>query len=88
MLKKKKSENQSSPQVMNLNKEEKDQIKKRRQKKDIVLDLNNKYKDYESEVVFKFYEKFKDDEEKKAKSKVEIEKKKEKSLKILKLFFC
>ena len=69
MLKKKKSENQSSPQVMNLNKEEKDQIKKRRQKKDIVLDLNNKYKDYESEVVFKFYEKFKDDEEKKAKSK-------------------
>ena len=81
MLKKKKSENQSSPQVMNLNKEEKDQIKKRRQKKDIVLDLNNKYKDYESEVVFKFYEKFKDDEEKKAKSKVEIEKKKEKKKK-------
>lgn len=83
MLKKKKQTDEKTSTVseLNLNKSEKNQIKKRRQKKDIVLDLNNKYKDYETEVVFKFYEKFKDDEEKKAKSKEEIAKKKDRKKK-------
>ena len=58
-----------------LSKKEKEQIKKRNQKKDIVLDLNNKYKDYETEAVFKFYEKFKDDEEKSTKQKREQKRK-------------
>ena len=76
MFKKKNKEknNIDNNQPLKLNKSEKDQIKKRRQKKDIVLDLGNKYKDYESEVVFKFYEKFKDDEDKKKKSKEEKQK--------------
>ena len=54
-------------QNLNLSKEERSQIKKRNRNQDIVLNLNNKYKDYESEAVFKFYEKFKDDEEKQLK---------------------
>ena len=61
--------------TLNLRKKEKEQIKKRNQKKDIVLDLNNKYKDYETEAVFKFYEKFKDDEEKSTKQKREQKRK-------------
>ena len=72
---KSKKENTDNVQnTLNLTKQEKEQIKKRNRKKDITLDLNNKYKDYETEAVFKFYEKFKDDEEKKAKDKVEKEK--------------
>lgn len=63
------NESLTSKDPLNLSKREKQQIKKRNQKKDIILDLNNKYKDYETEAVFKFYEKFKDDEEKKSKDK-------------------
>lgn len=72
---KNKTKSEQSVQQLNLTKQEKNQIKKRSQKKDIVLDLKNKYKDYETEAVFKFYEKFKDDEEKKRKDKNEIAKK-------------
>lgn len=67
--------------TLNLTKQEKAQIKKRNQKKDIILDLNNKYKDYETEAVFKFYDKFKDDEEKKRKDKNEIAKRNQKKKK-------
>ena len=73
------NESLTSKDPLNLSKREKQQIKKRNQKKDIILDLNNKYKDYETEAVFKFYEKFKDDEEKKSKDKTK-EKRKRKNL--------
>ena len=72
---KNKTKSEQSVQPLNLTKQEKNQIKKRSQKKDIVLDLKNKYKEYETETIFKFYEKFKDDEEKKRKDKNEIAKK-------------
>lgn len=87
MFKKNKKNDVQAENTLNLNKAEKNQIKKRRQKKDIVLDLNNKYKDYESAVVFKFYEKFKDDEEQLSKSKEErLRKKKIKKLERSKIF--
>ena len=50
---KNKTKSEQSVQQLNLTKQEKNQIKKRSQKKDIVLDLKNKYKDYETEAVMK-----------------------------------
>jgi len=85
--KKNKQQNQNIGNINNvntsdirLNRDDIQNFGKRRQNKDIILNLNNKYKDYESEVVFKFYEKFKAEDVKRKKTKEEkaFEKKMEK----------
>lgn len=71
LKKKNKMPKEQMNNTIRLNRQDIQTFGKRRQKKDIILNLNNKYKDYESEVVFKFYEKFKAEDGKRKKTKEE-----------------